>query len=123
MIECLLTQSRFEPYSPETTARMLGIDRDSVVDIANEYLSYVDEELDELQIAIKDDDYKRIAFASHKIKGVTANLGMVYASKMASHINTHAEQTIKVDYNLYYATLERLLNIANNQLQTQVKTK
>ncbi len=123
MIECMVTQSRFEPYSPDTTAEMLGMDREIIVELANEYLSYADEELDKLQIAIQDNDYEGIAFSSHKIKGVTANLGMVYVSKMASHINTHAEQTIKIDYNLYYTTLERLLNIANNQLQTQVKIK
>jgi len=121
MIECMETQSIFKPYCPDSTAEMLGMDKDSVVSIANEYLSCIDEDLDELQRAIQENDYERIAFASHKIKGVAANLGMEHVSSMASHINTHAKKTIEIDYNLYYTTLERVIKITNNQLQTKTR--
>jgi len=117
----MITQSKFRPYSPEATAEMLGMDRDSVISIANEYLSYVDEELSELEIAIKNGDYERIEFSSHKIKGVTANLGMEYVSKMAAHINSHAKKAVGIDYNSHYTTLTQLVDIASSQLKAYLE--
>ena len=123
MIECMVTQSKFNPYNPDTAAEMMGMDREIIIELAREYLGYVTEELDNLQIAIENSNYKDIAFSSHKIKGVAANLGMVHVSKMASHINSNAVKMVKIDYNLYYSSLEKLLNIANSQLQKQSKSK
>ncbi|RLA83228.1 MAG: hypothetical protein DRG78_04970, partial [Epsilonproteobacteria bacterium] len=77
-------------YSLEDTAKNMGLPEIVVKKIVLSFVNTIDEDLDGLELSIKNIDFDSIKNYSHKIKGASLNLRMDNISNLASSIEIQA---------------------------------
>lgn len=79
-------------------AQSLDFDVEDVQMLLEVFFQSAQDNLNQLQIALKQDDYETLALASHSIKGSAANLELDEISSVALEIEKAAKAKQSIDY-------------------------
>ena len=91
-------------------ADTLGFDLGDVEMLLNMFIEASNDSLDELKIAISDNNYDAIAASAHAIKGSAANLMINNVVDVAQIIETSGNENTDINYIDKYEELKLLVN-------------
>lgn len=77
-------------YNIEEVASTIGLDKDTMLMLLDEFISVMDEEAVNLRDSVEEDDHEKITHYAHKIKGAAANM-------MAEDIRSYTSELQKAD--------------------------
>jgi len=117
MTTLIIKKSKNNPYDLEEAASTLGIDIESMLTLAEEYIDSIQNDLNILLTSINSNDYDQIRSTSHKIKGTSANLRMDYISEIAALMEKSARERTALNYGSLYYGLHDLFDMTSKQLE------
>lgn len=90
-------------------------------EMITEFLNETPNQLSELNHDIKDEDYKKIKFTSHSMKGLFLTLGMNKAAKLLKEIETYAEEQASFEAIVHnYEEIETIFNKSKSLLEMEL---
>ena len=101
-------------FSKEKVIKQLGLDEDIIDMLFDNFFLTLDNDINNLEVAILNRDFKKISEMSHYIKGACANLYINEAVKILQNYENSAKNSENIDYNLnelkfIFSEIEKLL--------------
>ena len=86
-------------YDIDATCRMLGLKKETVIMIIDEFLASGPGHIDAITDAVRGNDFSKIIQTAHKLKGAAKNLRFEKIASIASEIEIRSKQKHVIDYN------------------------
>jgi HPt (histidine-containing phosphotransfer) domain-containing protein len=96
-------------YDKVQVADSMGIPADFLEELIEMFYDDIDEKLDNLNKAIKGQDYSEIEHISHALKGISANIQFNEIYKLTSEAEISAREQKEFDYDNYLIELKKLV--------------
>jgi len=87
-----------EHFDLTATSSILNLDESVVNMLVGNFISAIDNDLDELEVAIKSGNFQKISAKAHYIKGAAENLRLKMLVPMLKDINHASIEEQEVDY-------------------------
>jgi len=101
----------------DTLQKAFKLNKDVVKRLVNVYFTTVKDDLESLQKAIKENNFKDIYSFSHKINGASANLKMKDIAKIAEQMEKNASEKIDINYKEKFETLKNLIEDLKKKIE------
>ena len=102
-------------YTLEETSELSGLPVVVMKKIVDSFIETIDEDLEQLQFAIKDNDFNKIADYAHKIKGAALNLRMDTVSEITTNMESQANKKennfLKSDFEVLVEEISLIKNL------------
>ncbi|MBN1498626.1 MAG: PAS domain S-box protein [Spirochaetes bacterium] len=82
----------------EQLEKQLGLDRETIRNLLKEFISEIDAYILQLESAVTENDYSKIEFAAHKLKGISSMYLISAISEPASQIEEKSSEKLNIDY-------------------------